>query len=74
MDGDYKTENRCSNLKPRVREYSLSLVKDTRLSYIPELLDNPLSRAHHAGIYTVCDNPGNVHEPANTLNKVAYEK
>jgi len=71
MDGDYKTENRCSNLRPRRCECSFSSVKDKRLSYVTDLLGNPLSRACHTGIYTVCDNPGNVQEPANGLIKVA---
>jgi len=71
---NYKGENRRSDLRPERCEHSLFSVKVKIVPYVTDLLENCLSRACHADIYTVFDNPGDVDEPANSLNKVAYEK
>jgi len=49
-------------------------IKVNKISYITELLEKPLNRASHAGMYTVFGNEGNVQEPANGLKEVAHEK
>lgn len=55
-------------------EYQTLPVKVNKPSYITELLEKPLNRAGHAGMYTVFDNEGNVQESANGLKDVAHEK
>jgi hypothetical protein len=56
-----------------MRQYSLFSVND-KLSYVTDLLESCLSRAQGADVRSLFDNPGNIEERANALDKVAYEK